>query len=195
MNPLDIVIIVILSFCLVRGLFRGLVKELSSIIGVMGGLYSASTFQPEMAKFLASKVPSTPYIDVLSYFILFCGVFIIISFLGVLLKYLLKIAFLGWVDRIFGGLFGAVKGLTIISVVLIGLITFLPKNSSLIGKSKLAPHAAQIAVVMIHMVPQDMKNKFKKRIDKFKDDWKGNIQQKLMNENKILTNPVNKKRS
>lgn len=179
MNPLDIVIIVILSFCLVRGLFRGLVKELSSIIGVMSGLWAGSTFQPEMAKFLTKTIPKTPFIDVLSYFILFCGVFIIVSLLGVLLKYLLKIAFLGWVDRLSGGLFGGLKGLAIVSVILIGLITFLPKNSSLIGKSKLAPHTAQIAIVMIHMVPEDMKNIFKKRMGKFKDDWKGNFNQTL----------------
>ncbi|PQP34359.1 colicin V production protein, partial [Desulfobacteraceae bacterium SEEP-SAG9] len=33
MNPLDILIIVIAGFCLIRGIFRGLIKELSSIIG------------------------------------------------------------------------------------------------------------------------------------------------------------------
>ena len=67
----------------------------------------------------------------------------------------------------------------IISVILIGLVTFLPKNSSLVGKSKLAPHTAQIAVVMIHMVPQNMKNIFKERVNKFRDDWKGNSKEKL----------------
>ncbi|MGD9324868.1 MAG: CvpA family protein, partial [Desulfobacterales bacterium] len=34
MNPFDIIIIVILGYSLVRGIFRGLVKEVSSIVGV-----------------------------------------------------------------------------------------------------------------------------------------------------------------
>ena len=99
--------------------------------------------------------------------------------MGVLFKYLLKITSLGWTDRIFGGLFGVVKGFTIISVILIGLITFLPKNSSLVGKSQLAPHAAQITTVMIHMAPEDMINKYKKKISRFRDDWELNIKKQL----------------
>jgi len=41
MNALDVVIAVIVGFCLIRGIFRGLIKELSSIIGVFAGFYFA----------------------------------------------------------------------------------------------------------------------------------------------------------
>ena len=44
MNYLDIIIVVILSYCVIRGVFRGLIKELSSIIGVFGGFYAAYTY-------------------------------------------------------------------------------------------------------------------------------------------------------
>jgi len=37
MNPFDTIIAIILGYCLIRGFFRGLIKELSSIIGVLGG--------------------------------------------------------------------------------------------------------------------------------------------------------------
>ena len=46
MNPFDMVIVVILSFCLIRGFFRGLIKELASIVGVLGGFYAAYTYYP-----------------------------------------------------------------------------------------------------------------------------------------------------
>ncbi len=41
MNIFDIVIIVIVSFCLIRGIFNGLVGEVSGIIGVYAGFYGA----------------------------------------------------------------------------------------------------------------------------------------------------------
>ncbi len=127
MNPLDIVIAIITSFCLIRGLFRGFVKELSSIIGVMGGYYAAYTYYPELSAYLSGLISGKAYHNIISFLILFCGIYLIISILGVLIKYILKIAYLGWVDRVCGALFGSVKGLLIVSVILIGLATFLPK--------------------------------------------------------------------
>ena len=180
MNPIDIVIIVIVSFCLIRGFFRGIVKELSSIIGVMGGLYFASTYQKEMAAFLKTRIQGVPYMDVLSYFLIFCGVLIVVNLLGTLIKYLLKIVFLGWADRSFGALFGGIKGLAIISVILIGLVAFLPKDASLLKESTLAPHAANLTTVLIHMVPMDMKAVVAKRIDAFKNDWGETLKQKAI---------------
>ena len=44
MNAFDIVIIVIVSFCLVRGVFKGLVGEVSGIIGVVAAFYGAYTY-------------------------------------------------------------------------------------------------------------------------------------------------------
>ena len=47
MNPFDVFIIIILGYSIVRGLFRGLVKEASSIIGVLGGFTTFSSFSIE----------------------------------------------------------------------------------------------------------------------------------------------------
>ncbi|MBW2176094.1 MAG: CvpA family protein, partial [Deltaproteobacteria bacterium] len=43
MTILDVLMIVIVGFCLIRGVFRGLIKEISSIIGVFAGYYAAYT--------------------------------------------------------------------------------------------------------------------------------------------------------
>ena len=36
-NPFDIGIIIIFGFCMIRGFFRGFVKEVISLIGVLAG--------------------------------------------------------------------------------------------------------------------------------------------------------------
>ena len=46
MNPFDILMLIILAYGLIRGIFRGLVRELASIIGVLGGFYAAYSYYP-----------------------------------------------------------------------------------------------------------------------------------------------------
>jgi membrane protein required for colicin V production len=113
MNTFDIVIIIIFGFCMIRGFFRGLIKELSSIIGVLGGFYAAYTYYMQVAIPLSGWIQNDSYRNILSFLIIFCAVFLIISILGVIIKYILNITFLGWVDRICGTGFGLIKGVLI----------------------------------------------------------------------------------
>ena len=139
MNLFDMVCIIILGYCLVRGIFRGLIKELSSIVGVFGGFYAAYTYYMKVGKLFSSWISNTSYLNILSFLIIFCGVFIIISIIGVIIKYLLNIAFLGWVDHICGAGFSTIKGILIVSMLLMILTAFLPKNTPFIKNSLLTP--------------------------------------------------------
>ena len=172
MNFFDIIIVIILGYCVIRGIFRGLIKELSSIIGVLGGFYAAYTYYMVVAKLLSKWIANTGYLNILSFLIVFCGVFIIISILGVIINYLLKIAFLGWVDRICGAGFGAMKGILIVSVLLITLTTFLPKGTPVIKDSLLSPHVTLISEKMVKVASKDMKHAFLVKITELKKAWK-----------------------
>lgn len=172
MNPFDILIAVIIGFCLIRGIFRGLVKELSSIVGVMVGFYAAYSYYAYLAKLLAKFLAFTAYSEIISFLLIFCAVFIIISILGVIIKYLLSISYLGWVDRICGAGFGLIKGLLIAFILFIAFTAFLPKNNTIMKKSLLAPHLSYVPTKMIIIVNQDMKNKFNKNIEGLKKAWK-----------------------
>lgn len=172
MNLFDMVCIIILGYCLVRGIFRGLIKELSSIVGVFGGFYAAYTYYMKVGKLFSSWISNTSYLNILSFLIIFCGVFIIISIIGVIIKYLLNIAFLGWVDHIFGAGFGAIKGILIVSMLLMILTAFLPKNTPLIKNSLLSPIIASVSGKMSKVVSKDMKREFVAKIEEYKKAWK-----------------------
>ena len=172
MNPFDILIIVVLGYSLVRGLFRGLVKELSSIIGVLGGFYAAYTYYKVLAGLLAGLIHDTAYLNILSFLIIFCGVLIIIGVLGVIIKYLLNIAFLGWIDRIGGVVFGVLKGILIVSVLFITLTAFLPKGTAFIKKSELAPHVSWLSEKMAKVISKEMKQDFRAKLGELKKAWK-----------------------
>lgn len=172
MNPFDIFIIIVLSYSIIRGLFRGLVKEVSSVIGVLGGFYAAYSYYPMAAKLLSGIVKDQSYLNILSFLIIFCGILIVISILGVVIKYLLNVAFLGWIDRICGVGFGLIKGVLIVTVMFIILTTFLSKGTPLIKQSILAPHVIWISEKMVGLVSDDMKKDFFTKLDEFKKAWK-----------------------
>jgi membrane protein required for colicin V production len=172
MNILDIIVVVILAYCIIRGVFRGLLKELSSIIGVFGGFYAAYTYYAVAARPLSKWISHTGYLNLVSFIIIFCIVFLVISILGVVINYLLKLAFLGWFDRLAGALFGAVKGILIVSVLLIALTAFLPKGSPFIKDSLLSPHITFISEKMVKVVSKNMKHAFLTKIEELKKIWK-----------------------
>jgi len=172
MNPLDMVVIVILSYCLIRGIFRGLVKEIASIIGVLAGFCAAYTYYPLLAKPLSRWISNTPYLNILSFMIIFCFIFILISMLGIIIKYLLNITFLGWVDRICGAGFGIIKGILIVAIVLISLTAFLPRGAPIIKNSLLSPNVTLISEKLVKVVSKDMKHLYEAKVKDFKKAWK-----------------------
>jgi len=172
MNALDIVIGIIMVFTLVRGIFRGLVVEISSIIGVFGGIYGAVFYYQAAAQFLQRWISDTAYTNIIGFLLIFGVIFVFVGILGVVIKYLLNIASLGWFDRLCGAAFGGVKGVLIASVLLFALTTFLPGGTPLIKTSRLAPHVAVITEGIVKIIPQNMKQRFGEKYKDVKREWK-----------------------
>ncbi|MEJ2158739.1 MAG: CvpA family protein [Desulfobacteraceae bacterium] len=171
MNLLDIVLAAIAAYCIIRGVFRGLIKELSSIVGAMGGFYLAYTYYPLLAKNIAHWVTDTGYQRIISFLIIFVVVFLAVSFAGIVIKYLMNIAFLGWTDRICGLFFGSVKGILIITVLLLVLTTFLPKNAAVIKRSWVAHRIIPLSAFLIKITPDEMKHSFGAKAKELKKSW------------------------
>ncbi|PIV05842.1 MAG: colicin V production protein, partial [Syntrophobacterales bacterium CG03_land_8_20_14_0_80_58_14] len=55
-------------------------------------------------------VPRGAFADMAGFALVFCGVVIAVALIGVLIRYVLGITMMGWLDRLLGGLFGAAKG-------------------------------------------------------------------------------------
>ncbi|MDM8550547.1 CvpA family protein [Desulfobacterales bacterium HSG2] len=175
MNPLDILMIVLVSYWLVMGFFRGLVRELVSIAGVSGGFWAACTYYMNAAKYLSKWITEPSYLNISSFLIIFFGVFITIGIIGVIVKYLLKIITFGWVDRLSGGGCGLVKGVLIVSVLLMTFTAFLSKGVPVIRDSMLSPRVILISEKMAELVPKNMKREFVVKTEHLKKVWKTRI--------------------
>ena len=125
-----------------------------------------------VAKLIAGLVKDPAYLNILSFLIIFCAILITISIIGVVIKYLLNVAFLGWIDRLCGVFFGLVKGVLIVTVLFIILTTFLPKGAPLIKQSVLAPHVTWISEKMVNVVSKEVRRDFFGKLEEFKKAWK-----------------------
>lgn len=172
MNAIDIGIIVIISFCLIRGFFKGLIGEISGIIGVVAGFYGAHTYYPFITVYAEKWIQNPGIRNLLAFFILFCLILAFISIISALIRKLLNLVFLGWVDTTFGLVFGAAKGVLIVSVLFIMMTTFLPKNTKILADSKLSPYVAAVSKSMTVFVSNNSRKDFLKQLEGIQKFWK-----------------------
>ncbi|MBW2107266.1 MAG: CvpA family protein, partial [Deltaproteobacteria bacterium] len=143
-----------------------------SIAGVLVGFYGAYSTYPKLATWLNGFVSSPAYRYIIAFFAAFVSIYLIIGFLGVVLRHLFKAAALGWADRVLGGTFAMVKAVLIVSVLLVGLTAFLPKNASVMTHSRIAPLISGASEKLAAAVPPELKNKFNNNIKALKETWK-----------------------
>ncbi|MCB9493833.1 MAG: CvpA family protein [Desulfobacteraceae bacterium] len=169
MNGLDIAILCILGFTLVRGIMTGLVQSVSGLIGAVAGFYAAYFYYPALADFLKKWVEPGSALNIASFFVIFCAVVIVVTLIGRMLKWIMKIVFLGWVDRLGGGLIGLLKGCIVVSALVIVLTTFLPPKSPVLKNSTILPYVSEVSELMMELVPSDFKgDAFKINMDSLK---------------------------
>ncbi len=181
MNGLDIAFIVILGYTLIRGLFRGLVKEFASIFGLIAGFIVANAYYSQVMQAVQKILPNPQYAAIISYVLLFLGVLGAIIFIGAGLRKLMEAVMLGWLDRLGGGLLGVVKGGLICSLILFFLTMFMSQGSPFLAESRLSPFVNQFAARLVRLVPQEMKDTFGEKSQGLKKAWEGSTFDKLRN--------------
>ena len=120
MNVFDIVIAALLIFGFVRGVMKGLFVEVASLAALIGGVYGAIHFSYFIGDFLKEAVSwSQEYISLAAFAGTFIIIIVTISLLGKMLTKLADFAALGIINKILGGVFGAIKIGLILSVIFI----------------------------------------------------------------------------
>ncbi len=129
MSVIDIVLAALLLFGLVRGFMKGLFVEIASLVALVGGVYGAIHFSNFAASYLESKTEwSEQTINVTAFAITFVIIIVVISLAGKALTKLADFAALGILNKLLGGVFGALKIGLILSVL---LIVFNKMNSTI----------------------------------------------------------------
>lgn len=130
MSFIDIGILGILGVFLLKGVFRGLLKEVCSLLGLVFGGVFAFTFHLPLAQTLQDNFNLPAQLCVWGSFLaIFLTVVIVFGVLGFVLHRFVRLVFLGGFNRVAGALFGLVQGVVLLSMIVMAL------NSSVVPKS------------------------------------------------------------
>lgn len=117
---LDIIILVIVAASAIWGIFKGFVRQIASVAALLLGLWCAFKFtsplSTEIKEFLSLQVAQN-VMNVIIFAAIFLVVMILSHFIGKGIEGILKLSMLGWLNRLLGFLFGAIKATILLSVV------------------------------------------------------------------------------
>ncbi|WP_411029148.1 CvpA family protein [Spongiimicrobium sp. 3-5] len=137
MGFLDIAIGLLLVWGLYKGLKNGLFVEIASIIALIAGLYGAIHFSYIAGEYLSKNMDwNERYINLTAFIVTFIIIVVVVHLAGKLLTKIADFALLGLLNKIAGGVFGALK----IAVILGALLVFFHRvndNLNLINEETL----------------------------------------------------------
>lgn len=124
-NYLDIIIGIILIIFGIAGLRKGFIIEIASLLALFLGIYGAMTLSDftaeQLVKFINIK---QEYLNTIAFIVTFIILVILINLLGKLLSKVAESISLGGFDKIGGFLFGALKGVLLVSLLIMVLNAF-----------------------------------------------------------------------
>jgi membrane protein required for colicin V production len=164
MSTIDIILGVILLFAFYTGLKKGLFVTLASLIGLIAGVYGAIYFSHYAGAYLSNVFNWSEQVTNLAAFaVTFLAIVFVISLAGKLLTKVADFAALGFVNKLAGGVFNALKFAFIISVIFMFISSSTSISGLLISKekrasSKLYEPIASIAPILLPNLLAEVEN-------------------------------------
>ena len=119
MNFLDIILIVPLLYGLYAGFSKGLIKQLTGLIGIVLALLFSVKLSGIATQFLLdNQLVNEGWAAVAGFALTFLAILLVVKLIGSLLKKTTKTIGLGFFEQLAGGIFGALKAFLIVLVLL-----------------------------------------------------------------------------
>ena len=174
-NYLDIIIGGILIYGLIRGLMKGLIVEIASLLAIVIGIWGAIHFSGVVGDFLGHKFDwDEKYLSLIAFSLTFVALVIAVSMIGKALTSIASVIALGWLNRLLGGIFGFAKSILILSIILTIVIQINSKvefiKESTIKDSILYEDVSKIAPAIFPLIKDiEIQNWWNKATDSIND--------------------------
>lgn len=132
MNWLDIIIVIIVVYCIFEGYKTGLIKQLATLAGFIVGAVLSGTISSIILPILQSKIGSSENIlGPLSYILAFTAIMIVFYLLGSMIQSIVETVKMGALNRLAGIVLCLAKWVFVTSILL-NLILKTDTNKALI---------------------------------------------------------------
>ncbi len=118
MNSVDIFVLALVAFFTGRGIWRGFINEWSGLVGLAVGYFLIQKYAEPTGAWLANAFEwGISTASLVGKFLLFLGGYLVVVLLGKLLTKVLKLVWLGWANRLLGGISGIAKGIVFTALI------------------------------------------------------------------------------
>ncbi len=152
----DIVVLVVILAMIIVSMSRGLIAEVVSFLTWIVAFIGAKMFATPLSEIVFSSVEPKSLSIALTFAAIFIGLYFVQYFAKNILTAAIKAIGLGGVNRLLGACFGFVKGMILVTiVVLICSFTDLPKQPEW-QDAWLSPVFEQLALLVVPYLPSFM---------------------------------------
>ena len=131
----DVFALLIFVAFLVRGVWVGFIRQISSLIAMIGGFALAGYFDSEFYRLILPYIDNSHTAFLITYIVLFIAFFFLIKLAGLGLKKVMDVSLTTWFDRTVGGLFGIAKGIFFVSLLFVVTTSFMSGSNNYLKKS------------------------------------------------------------
>ena len=142
-NQVDIVILIITVLSSAFGLWRGLIKEVLSLLTWIAALLVSRVYSEPLAGLMTGMIENDGIRYVSAFAILFVIVMMFGTFLNFLMSKLLNITGLKLADRLLGAGFGVARGVIIVLVIMF-ITSMFVSETELWQQSQLVPYGMDL---------------------------------------------------
>jgi len=173
MHWLDVVLLVLLGLGTALGFWSGLVMQVARLLSLGLAIWATLALNEPATRVLHERVAPETSLTVLhgvAYIAVFLVVYIALFALSRLVYKLVQASKLQMLDRIAGGLLGALKMAMVIAPLCL-LLEFLalPATEECMSRSKIAPTLAQGVKTAVELLPENYKDQARESAEQLRD--------------------------
>ncbi|MDX8405792.1 MAG: CvpA family protein [Mariprofundus sp.] len=155
MNYVDYILIAIVGLSMVLSLWRGFVREVISLIGLVAAFLLASRLSGRTGEFLGQWVDNATVADIAGFALVFIIVMIVVGLIGALIRHMVDLASLSATDRTLGLFFGAARGMLLIALCFLVYTSYTKPDGKWLKGSMLVPYALNLGDMLGRMIPAE----------------------------------------
>ncbi|QKJ27552.1 CvpA family membrane protein [Aliarcobacter cibarius] len=192
----DLIIIAITLLLGLKGLFRGFIKEVFGLLGIVGAIFVASRISKELGDLIAPilVLENEATIKLIGFIVALVVVWLVIYSAGVVVSKIFSASGLGAIDRIFGFIFGALKIFLIFAVIAYALYqvqSFKKVIDEKFANSIVMPHLLSVGSFIIKLDTTAITQNLDKAVDSVKpseviENTKKNIEENIQETKKDI---------
>ena len=160
----DLILGVVILLFVLHGLWYGFVRELFSLLALVGGGVVAARYHLAVVRFFGVAETGGIATRVLVFIALFLLVILVVRLTGKAINKVLSESPLGWIDRLAGGLCGLAVGTVFLGVVLLLVTTYVPRFRPFFMQSELYDPLTDLVRLMAEALPEEVHRLYERHL-------------------------------